>query len=427
MALRRPRFSRPTMTPEALTLQEGQTQTVESLTAAELTALRTLVPSLRVAPSLTERGMDLTPGAVIGAFRLGERSIVITPKIPMPRVMFLLGYALDPRVFRSSDPSLNADDDLMTVMAPVFLRWANHAIGRGLLQGYQTVSESAMTVRGRILFDAQIRRRGSLPLPIEVTYDDFTEDITENQLLRAAVDILRHLRLRSEHYRRQLRALDAQLQTVSLRNFGQDIPDPSITRLNRRYAPALALARLILRHASINVEIGQLRCSSLLFDMNRLFEDFVTLALREALQLDERSFPQNARHHQLRLDTAEKVVLKPDLSWWAKGRPVFVGDVKYKRIAVEGIQHADLYQLLAYTVAADLPGGLLIYAVGEADEVTHTVAANGKKLHVRTVNIAQDPALVLARINELAQLIRVLARQAASPPKFLSGRPAAAP
>jgi 5-methylcytosine-specific restriction enzyme subunit McrC len=357
-------------------------------------------------------GVDITPGSVVGAVRLGDRSVVITPKFPMPRVLFLLAYALDPRVFRATDPELERDDDPLAVIAPIFIRWTNHAIARGLLQGYKTTFESSMTVRGRIRFDDQMRRRGNILLPIEVTYDDFTHDIIENQLLAAAVNVLRHLSLRSDHYGRQLRALDARLQSVPLRRFGRDLPDPPITRLNRRYEPALALARLILNHASIEIEVGALRCSSLLFDMNRLFEDFVTVALRESLGLDPRAFTQNARRHRLRLDEAEQVALRPDLSWWVGGRPVFVGDVKYKRVSVEGIENADLYQLLAYTVATRLPGGLLIYAAGEAGEVTHTVAANGKELHVRTIDISREPEQVLARVDELAGMVRQLARHA---------------
>ena len=65
--------------------------------------------------------------------------------------------------------------------------------------------------------------------------------------------------------------------------------------------------------------------------------------------------------------------LYPDLSWWERGRCVFVGDVKYERTGAGGGRSPDLYQLLAYATAAGLPGGLLIYAAGEATPVAHRV------------------------------------------------------
>ena len=67
------------------------------------------------------------------------------------------------------------------------------------------------------------------------------------------------------------------------------------------------------------------------------------------------------------LDETGRVRLKPDLVWREGAACVFVGDAKYKNITDERVPNSDLYQLLAYTTALNLPGGLLIYAEGEAD------------------------------------------------------------
>ena len=60
--------------------------------------------------------------------------------------------------------------------------------------------------------------------------------------------------------------------------------------------------------------------------------------------------------------------LAPDLTWWDGPTCTFVGDAKYKNVSGERVPNADLYQLLAYATALDLPGGLLAYARGEADQ-----------------------------------------------------------
>ena len=73
---------------------------------------------------------------------------------------------------------------------------------------------------------------------------------------------------------------------------------------------------------------------------------------------------------RIALDQDGKVRLEPDLSWWNGRTCTFVGDAKYKRVEDRRVPNADLYQLLAYTIALDLPGGLLIYAHGEAEEVS---------------------------------------------------------
>ena len=64
------------------------------------------------------------------------------------------------------------------------------------------------------------------------------------------------------------------------------------------------------------------------------------------------------KQRDIYLDIDQRVRLRPDLSWWTRGRCEFVGDVKYKRTVAGKVLHPDLYQLLAYTIATDLPGAL---------------------------------------------------------------------
>ncbi|MCA1707459.1 MAG: McrC family protein [Actinobacteria bacterium] len=229
-------------------------------------------------------------------------------------------------------------------------------------------------MRGRIRFADQLRARPGLALPVELQYDDFTVDILENRLLRAAVERLLRLPLRHESSRRDLRELHSSLATVTPVHYRPGrVPEPTWTRLNGRYRPAVDLARLILDNSSLDLKSGSMTATSVLFNMATVFENFVVIALREALRATPRTFPQGASGRRLRLDNEGDITLEPDLSWWQNDRCVFVGDCKYKRAKVEGIPNADLYQLLAYTTALDLPDGLLIYAAGEYPAGTHSV------------------------------------------------------
>ena len=95
-----------------------------------------------------------------------------------------------------------------------------------------------------------------------------------------------------------------------------DLPDVPINPLNAHYQPALALARLILKSGTVELAAGKVESASFLIDMNRVFEDFVVVGLREALGLTEYTFPQEARGRELWLAAGQKVRLKPDISWW---------------------------------------------------------------------------------------------------------------
>ena len=89
------------------------------------------------------------------------------------------------------------------------------------------------------------------------------------------------------------------------------LPDLPVNPLNAHYQPALALARLILSSGAVELAGGQVRASALLIDMNKVFEDFVVVALREKLRLTEYAFPQGARERSLHLDSEKRVSLYP--------------------------------------------------------------------------------------------------------------------
>ena len=49
---------------------------------------------------------------------------------------------------------------------------------------------------------------------------------------------------------------------------------------------------------------------------------------------------------------------------------------------------SDIYQMLAYVTALDLPGGMLVYAKGEAEPVVHTVRHTGKRLEIAALDLS---------------------------------------
>lgn len=146
--------------------------------------------------------------------------------------------------------------------------------------------------------------------------------------------------------------------------------------------------------------------------MNEVFQDFVTLALREALGLSNRTFRTDGGVRGVTLDAERRVDLRPDLSWWDGPTCTFVGDAKYKRIQDDRVPNADLYQLLAYATALNLPGGLLVYAEGEADDVAHVVRHAGKRLEVSALDLSGTIDDLRGRIHRLAERVRCLRRAA---------------
>lgn len=392
-----------------LTLVEYSQSDPISLSIEQRDALKKLVPSLMIVPDAgSDHEYRITPGGEIGAVLLPELAVEIRPKIPIDRVLFLMSYALNSKDWRQLGFSFDDSSSLVEAVVPGFVAQLGRSLQRGLLQGYRREEEALMTVRGRIRFDEQLRRRNGVALPIEVGYDDFTEDILENQILLAALEQLRHIRIRSEFTQKSLRHFRYLLQHVSVVNFdSRNLPEISFSRLNQHYQPAIELAMMILRASSIELRHGNYEASAFLVNMNDVFESFVVTALRDSLGLTDRQFSQNAEGNRLHLDAAEQVRLKPDLFWLEQQECVFLGDVKYKRVNDAGVKHADLYQLLAYTIAADVSSGLLVYAYGEGESAFHQIKRLGKTLEVAVLDVSGTPDEILREVRGIAERVRI--------------------
>lgn len=271
-----------------LDLREWQRSEPVRLTRAEREALRHSLPSslgIEPAPD-SEHAWLLTPGETVGALEVGELSVSIRPKLDVGRVLFLASYAMGAFKLREAERFSFPDaDTLVEGLARVFAASARRAFSRGLVHGYRTEEEALNTVRGRIRFADQMRRRFGIPMPVGVRYDDFTEDVLANRLVRRAAERLGRMRIRSPSSRAGLAWIDATLENVALVEYRRHaVPEVVFNRLNEHYRELVALARLILRHATIETGRGAVRAPGFLMDMNRVFQEFVTRALREALR-----------------------------------------------------------------------------------------------------------------------------------------------
>ena len=324
--------------------------------------------------------------------------------------MFLMTYALDPKHWRNEAIDLTPDADVLEAVALAFSRRTQRAVHRDLLRGYRREEDALNTVRGQIRFADQIGRRYGLPLPIEVAYDEYTEDIEQNRLLKTALHRLSHAHIRSMAVRQELRRLRSAFDMVRLGSYPRGaVPEVRYTRLDEHYRPAVELARLIIENSNLELFGGQVSGASFLIDMNVVFERFLYVALGEALGLGEDRWKSEK---SLNLDTQGRIKMEPDLSWWPPGLnvgislPCFVGDAKYKRLDEPGFRHADIYQMLAYCTAADLPSGLLIYAAGEDEPSEYRINHAGKTIEVTALDLSGAPEHILSGVDRLADRVR---------------------
>lgn len=324
----------------------------------------------------------------------------IDPKIPITRLLFLLGYRRSAKEWLDDHVQLDAETGLLPAFARLFALDAGKALRPGLLKGYRAVDETSLVVRGRVRLGDQLRRQHGRLIPLEICHDEYTPDIVENRLLRAAGDVLLRLPGIAPDVRGWLLRLRARLSEIPPITRGERLPAWRTSRLNARYQPALRLAELVLDGASVEHRPGDVTVHGFLFDMAKVFEDFITVALRDRLAARDGHCVLQASHH---LDDRDAIRMVPDfVRYDPDGTPTAVADAKYKAELRKGFPDADLYQMLAYCTALNLREGHLIYAKGEAPSVRHRVRHAGIVIHQHAIDLELSPTELLDQVHQIA-------------------------
>lgn len=404
-------------------LTEHETSEPIPLSVAERDALSDETLGINITPVKEQENVyTLRPGSTIGALEIGGLSLHIEPKLRIERVLYLASYAMGVVDLRDELFDFKHEGSVADLLAMALGRAAGRAFRQGLWQGYRVREEALHTVRGRIMVAEQIRRRFDMPLPVEVRYDEYTEDVLANRLIKAAARLLRGMRLNASEAREGLRHIDATLENVTpVRYPPHDVPEVEFTRLNDHYKDAVAIARLILRHwfhtaHRAKDDDNEVRVPGFLMDMNKVFQQFVTRKLREVMGVSDQTLRSDKNMPRtVYFDKGKAERLEPDLLWWEGGKYTFVGDAKYKRIE-QGIRNADLYQALAYATALNLPGALLVYAKDDdsvKESACYRVCHAGKRIEVVAVDLTGDIAAIDKSIKELACRVRAMRARAA--------------
>lgn len=351
-----------------------------------------------VAPTIVADEYRVSNVQKVGVVRIAGHDVWIRPKTPVRRLFAMLGYArAGSRIWQEDDFGFEADEDLVPALAYAFERQVSRALTGGALRGYVTREDALPLVRGRWRIGDQLARRGGQPLPVEVSFDDYVEDIAENQLvLTAATRLLRLPGVPADvagRLRRVVRVLDG----VTVIPVGAPVPVVRSDRRNTRYAGVLPLASLVLSGASIEQRAGSLVGAGFLVDMWSVFEDFVTVALREAFR------PYGGElvaQYASTLDVEGRVRIEPDLVWLVDGEVRACIDVKYKVEKGGQYPNADLYQMAAYCRRFELGEGWLVYAAGE-EEARRAQLIDGPTLHRVRLRLQGSWGQLLNNCNDL--------------------------
>lgn len=380
-----------------------------ALTASQAARLQEL-RFCRVSPTADPGIWRVTDVTRVGVVAIDDVRLIVRPKTPLRSLIFMASYSGLQADVDSASFAFEADQDLPAALVSALIRAVGEATSRGLIKGYVSIEETGTVIRGRWDIARQLKVRPGIPVPVELTYDDYTEDVPENRIIKAALRAL----VRLEHLPRwvvdKLGPLLGLFSEVSDLRATGPVMLPAETRLNAHYQPALRLARWLLEATSWAHTEGASSGSAFLLNVAKVYEDFVGRVLQTTLRLE--GFDVDLQVSDWRLDTEGKIRMRPDIVISRHGRVVAVADTKYKVWGESdgSPPNADVYQALAYAVTAGVREVHLLYVSGDVEPRRYEMAATGTAVVAHAVDVSGEPEELVTRVKRLrATLVPAMA------------------
>ena len=329
----------------------------------------------------------------IGIIRVGDIQIKVMPKFPVNNLFYLLGLH-DGIKFDSDTVNIAESRDITDLIFESFLRNATASTSRGLLTGYRRVEETSKVLHGRLLMGEQLKKRFGNMYPVEVAFDEFTENIPENIELNMAITKAMKFGNLTADQHRDFRHLSRKFSEIDASNTELRWTK---NRHNIHYWNSLVLAELINGGKGFYEELGGVAVSGFTVDMYRVFEKFLLRELKERIEKHGGVVETKYLH----LDEENRQRAQIDIMWRKDGKIKFIADAKYKDPASNW--ESALYQVNTYATSFELDSIHLIYAL-PVDENPLRLKGNGTLVYRHGIDLSLTIKEIRKEIDELSDL-----------------------
>lgn len=379
---------------------------------------------------LEDRRHGLRARGVVGVLAANGCSLEILPKIDVEvqggdakqkaairkRLVHMLAVALNLKIETGQITELDWQrETLLEILIRIFCSKLTDALRRGMPRRYSAQEDDLAALRGTLNLSRQFTRHAANPSRLACKFDELSEDIALNRIMKATVAHLFRMSRSptNQQLLRELAFVYADISEVAVPALKWN--EVIIDRTNRAWQELFRMAQLFLRNRYQTTSAGAGRGTALLFEMNALFEEYVGRLITRALAGTEyRVSLQGGRLYCLTSLDDERAVFqtKPDILIRRGGQVVHVIDTKWKRISSriddrkQGVSQADVYQMMAYAHLYKAPRLSLLYphheglSAEEGIQSQFQISGQSTIIETTSVDVANGTDIT-ARLGEL--------------------------
>jgi len=349
-----------------------------------------------------ESQFQLKATSWVGTVKIpNSHTIIVKPKVGNLNFIKMLVYAEDLEGIEFFDLVTASEGEfLVDFMARLFIQLIKPIAEEGIYKSYVTITEEIPSVKGRLLLAQNIRHPRLTHEKFWCEYDELSTDILENQILLYCTKLfsvlVKNYSIRSDLHNFQSILESEGVSEIYLEPYHLDLI--SLQKMNEHYEQALKLCEFILRFAWYHdfAKEETLPIYGFLYDMNELFQNFVTKVVKETFP-DYNVYKEPANYDLLESITVKeseeqfdttRVRLLPDIVIEdKKSKTILVIDTKYK----ESVTNNDIYQATAYSLTLECPVLLLVPQIYNRIQESFRIKPIYKKsaqIHIKSVDFS---------------------------------------
>lgn len=299
----------------------------------------------------------------VGAIQVGKTTVEVLPKagkVNNPEIwqnvlltMLKTCHLLQAKKSGTAHLKLRANS-VLELYFEMFLNELESLLHRGLIKKYKKQSGQQNALKGALVFNKHISKNTVHKERFYVNYSVYTKDHLLHQILQEALLVIYSISNNSL-ITDKIGRLQAQFPEVKrIRVEASHFNRISESRKHQPYEKAIAIAKLILLNYRPDIKAGRKNLLAIMFDMNRLWEEYVLRILKKHKKEGWQIKGQQSQIFWKRKTIRPDIVLEHN-------DQVYVIDTKWKVIDTNKPSDADLKQMFVYNHHWQSQKSMLLY------------------------------------------------------------------
>ena len=281
-----------------------------------------------------------------------ERSIILK------NLIFMLSYTKNLDIKTNDNAKLSTEKNpFIEILIREFATSLFEALKRLTPKRYVREEENLNYLKGKIKFSENIRYNCTNQAKFYCEYDEFSENNLLNQLFLFVSTCLYNISNNS-YNKKTLKFIINYYSDISFVRFDKfKVSKIKLTRNQELFKKSFNLAKMFVEQTSVDLSKNKFENITLVWDMNKLFEEFIFELIKRKIPefeaIAQKPKRLLKRENVTRRDTRIDILIQ---------NPKVIIDTMYKKFTdFDDISSADIYQVTTYCLLHNYKRAILLY------------------------------------------------------------------